>query len=132
MSAAKAYSQRLGAIGDEQFEAVAARLNLGRFIRTEPVTAGLFGQNVFVTTSEGKFVLRGAPHWVKALGETGYRRENPLAVHQGSVLRAAAARTDQGAGAVADAARRGERYLRLALCRHAAHAGDLFRRARHS
>ncbi len=76
MSVAKVYSQRLGAIGDEQFEAVAARLNLGRFVKAAPTTSGLFGQNVFVTTSEGEFVLRGAPHWVKDLGETEYRRED--------------------------------------------------------
>jgi aminoglycoside phosphotransferase (APT) family kinase protein len=76
MSTAKVYSQRLGAISDEQFEAVAARLNLGRFVSAAPTTSGLFGQNVFVTTSEGAFVLRGAPHWVKDLGETEYRRED--------------------------------------------------------
>jgi hygromycin-B 7''-O-kinase len=76
MSAAKVYSQRLGALSDEQFEAAAARLNLGRFVKAEPTTSGLFGQNVFLTTSEGEFVLRGAPHWIKDLGETEYRRED--------------------------------------------------------
>ncbi len=58
------YSRRLGAIDDAQFQAVAARLNLGRFLAAEPTVGGLFGQNVFMTTSEGEFVLRGAPHWV--------------------------------------------------------------------
>ncbi|HEY4943018.1 MAG TPA: aminoglycoside phosphotransferase family protein [Rhizomicrobium sp.] len=70
------YSQRLGAIGEAQFEAVAARFNLGRFLKAEPTISGLFGQNVFVTTSEGDFVLRGAPHWVKELNETEHRRED--------------------------------------------------------
>jgi aminoglycoside phosphotransferase (APT) family kinase protein len=70
------YSQRLGGISTEQFEAVAARLNLGRFVKAAPATSGLFGQNVFVTTRDGEFVLRGAPHWVKDLGETEYRRED--------------------------------------------------------
>jgi aminoglycoside phosphotransferase (APT) family kinase protein len=64
MSQSRIYSPRLGAISDEQFGAVAARLNLGRFLRAEPVVGGLFGQNVFMTTTEGDFVLRGAPHWV--------------------------------------------------------------------
>lgn len=76
MSMAKTYSERLGSISDEQFEAVAARFNLGRFVGAEPIAVGLFGQNVFVTTSDGEFVLRGAPHWVKDIDETEYRRED--------------------------------------------------------
>jgi hypothetical protein len=70
------YSKRLGAISDAQFEAVAARWNLGRFVRAAPVTNGLFGQNVFVTTSDGEFVLRGAPHWVKGPDDSEWRRED--------------------------------------------------------
>lgn len=64
MSEAKIYSQRLGKISEEQFEAACKRLGVGNFVRATPVTSGLFGQNVFVSTSEGEFVLRGAPHWV--------------------------------------------------------------------
>ncbi len=63
MSESKIYSERLGAISKAQFQAVAARLNLGRFVGAEPTVGGLFGQNVFMTTTEGAFVLRGAPHW---------------------------------------------------------------------
>ncbi len=70
------YSKRLGVISDAQFEAVAERWDLGRFITAEPITSGLFGQNVFVTTTQGEFVLRGAPHWVKDFGDTEYRRED--------------------------------------------------------
>ncbi len=70
------YSERLGAINDLQFEAVAARLNLGRFLKAAPTTSGLFGQNVFVTTTTGEFVLRGAPHWVKGPNETSWRQED--------------------------------------------------------
>ena len=73
MSEARIYSERLGAISDAQFEAVAARFDLGRFIKAEPTISGLFGQNVFVTTSEGEFVLRGAPHWVKDIHELEFR-----------------------------------------------------------
>lgn len=78
MSEGKAYSERLGVITDAQFEAVAERFGLGRFVKAEPTTAGLFGQNVFVTTTGGEFVLRGAPHWVKGVDETEYRREDRL------------------------------------------------------
>jgi aminoglycoside phosphotransferase (APT) family kinase protein len=65
MSNAKVYSQRLGEIADEQFEAACERLGIGNFVRATRVATGLFGQNVFVSTSEGEFVLRGAPHWVQ-------------------------------------------------------------------
>jgi hypothetical protein len=35
------YSERLGAISDAQFQAVAARFDLGRFLRAEPITSGI-------------------------------------------------------------------------------------------
>jgi aminoglycoside phosphotransferase (APT) family kinase protein len=76
MGDGKVYSERLGAISDLQFAAVAARLNLGRFVSAAPTTSGLFGQNVFLTTTAGEFVLRGAPHWVKGIDEREYRRED--------------------------------------------------------
>ena len=76
MQEATVYSERLGAISDEQFHAVAERLRIGRFVLAAPTTSGLFGQNVFVTTTEGEFVLRGAPHWVRALHETQWRQED--------------------------------------------------------
>ncbi|OAI40900.1 hypothetical protein AYO38_04830 [bacterium SCGC AG-212-C10] len=72
----RVYSERLGEIGHDQFEAAVQRLGLGRFLGAEPITSGLFGQNVFVTTSEGKFVLRGAPHWVKGAGDEEYYQED--------------------------------------------------------
>ncbi|MBS0471554.1 MAG: aminoglycoside phosphotransferase family protein [Proteobacteria bacterium] len=72
----RVYSERLGAISDAQFEAVCERWSLGQFVRAEPVTSGLFGQNVFVATADREFVLRGAPHWVKDLDESEWRRED--------------------------------------------------------
>ncbi len=50
-------------ISDEQFQAALQRLELGDFVRAEPVSFGLFGQNVFVTSTKGEFVLRGLPHY---------------------------------------------------------------------
>lgn len=59
----KLYSQRLGVIADEQFQTVLDRFNAGRFLHAEPIPFGVWGQNVFVTSSEGEFVLRGDPHF---------------------------------------------------------------------
>ena len=61
--AARVYSERLGTLDDRQFQAALARLGLGDFVRAEPVSGGLFGQNVFVTSTTGDWVLRGAPHY---------------------------------------------------------------------
>jgi aminoglycoside phosphotransferase (APT) family kinase protein len=57
------YSKRLGQISPEQFQAALTRLHLGDYVRAEPVPFGLFGQNVFLTSTAGEFVLRGAPHY---------------------------------------------------------------------
>ena len=59
----KEYSKRLGAISPEQFQAALERLGVGDFVCAEHVSSGLFGQNVFVTSTQGEFVLRGAPHY---------------------------------------------------------------------
>lgn len=58
------YSARLGVLTDAQLAAAVARHGLGRFLGAAPVQGGLFGQNLFLHTSAGEFVLRGAPHWV--------------------------------------------------------------------
>ncbi len=68
------YSQRLGAISDAQLAAVASRLGLGAFVSAAPTVGGLFGQNLFLTTDAGEFVLRGAPHWMGGLDDPDYRR----------------------------------------------------------
>jgi hygromycin-B 7''-O-kinase len=59
----KEYSKRLGAISPAQFRAALERLGLGDFVRAEAVPFGLFGQNVFVGSTQGEFVLRGVPHY---------------------------------------------------------------------
>src|SRR5919112_6152635 len=57
------YSRRLGPIEDGQFRSALQRLGLGEFVRAEPIADGLFGQNVFVSSTTGEYVLRGAPHY---------------------------------------------------------------------
>lgn len=63
MLAPQQYSQRLGVIAPEQFQAALDRFGLGRLRRAEAAPGGLFGQNVFLTTTEGEYVLRGCPHY---------------------------------------------------------------------
>ena len=57
------YSQRLGMISDTQFQAALDHFHLGRFIQAEAIPFGNFGQNVFVSSTTGEYVLRGDPHF---------------------------------------------------------------------
>ena len=57
------YSKRLGNISDEQLQGALSYFELGRFLHAEPIPFGLFGQNLFVTSTAGEFVLRGCPHY---------------------------------------------------------------------
>lgn len=52
---------RLGPITPEQIQAVLARFDLGTFIAASPVPMGHGGQNIFVDSTAGNFVLRGNP-----------------------------------------------------------------------
>ncbi len=61
--AGRVYSHQLGLISDEQFQAALDRFHLGRLIQAEPIPFGLFGQNVFVSSTQGDYVLRGRPHF---------------------------------------------------------------------
>jgi aminoglycoside phosphotransferase (APT) family kinase protein len=57
------YSERLGFITDDQFQRALDNFNLGVFVETQPISQGLFGQNVFITSTKGEYVLRGVPHY---------------------------------------------------------------------
>lgn len=57
------YSKHLGLLSHDQFQAALNRLGLGNFLHAEPIPFGLFGQNVFLTSTDGEFVLRGRPHF---------------------------------------------------------------------
>ena len=57
------YSERLGVLSDTQLQAALDRLQLGRLVRAEPISAGNFGQNLFLASTTGEYVLRGAPFY---------------------------------------------------------------------
>jgi hygromycin-B 7''-O-kinase len=57
------YSKRLGVLSSTQFRAALDRFDLGDFLSAEPIRFGLFGQNVFLTSTKGEYVLRGVPHY---------------------------------------------------------------------
>jgi hygromycin-B 7''-O-kinase len=57
------YSHRLGELSPNQFQAALDRFDLGRFLHAEPISAGNFGQNLYLTSTTGHYVLRGAPFW---------------------------------------------------------------------
>jgi hygromycin-B 7''-O-kinase len=60
---ARHYSERLGRLTGEQLQAALDRFDLGRLLAAEPAAAGLFGQNILLTSTKGEWVLRGAPHF---------------------------------------------------------------------
>src|SRR5262245_20542907 len=57
------YSKRLGNISDEQLQGALDYFDLGKFLHAETIPFGLFGQNLFLTSTGGEFVLRGVPHY---------------------------------------------------------------------
>jgi aminoglycoside phosphotransferase (APT) family kinase protein len=63
MMTVREYSKRLGDISDEQLQRALNHFDLGTFLHAEPIRFGLFGQNLFVTSTSGEFVLRGVPHY---------------------------------------------------------------------
>jgi len=56
------YSERLGVIDPGQLFELAELCELGDVLEAEAMPGGLFGQNLALTTTEGRFVLRGNPH----------------------------------------------------------------------
>jgi aminoglycoside phosphotransferase (APT) family kinase protein len=77
------YSERLGVIDPGQLFEVAERFDLGDVREAEAPVGGLFGQNLFLTTSKGRYVLRGHPH-----GHVQLTKERRVAdfIDQGSSL----------------------------------------------
>lgn len=57
----ESWSDRLGVITPDQFQAALDRFGLGTFITAERVSGGNFGQNIFLRSTDGEFVFRGNP-----------------------------------------------------------------------
>lgn len=55
------YSQRLGSIQEQSFQSALNKFGLGNFIAAEAIPHGLFGQNVYLTSTTGEYVFRGNP-----------------------------------------------------------------------
>lgn len=56
------YSKRLGDLNNKQLQKALDKFNLGKLDKAEKISFGNFGQNVFVYSDKGEFVLRGCPH----------------------------------------------------------------------
>ncbi len=73
--ASRIVSKHLGSLSDAQLQAALDRFHLGRFLGAEPVPFGTFRQNVFVSSTEGDYVLRGKPlFWWQFPTEQFYAR----------------------------------------------------------
>jgi hypothetical protein len=55
------YSPRLGILSTEQLQTALDRHQLGTLLSAEPVPLGNFRGNVFLTSTQGAFVLPGVP-----------------------------------------------------------------------
>ena len=55
------YSDRLGVISSSQIQRACDLLGLGTLEDAEPASTGTWGQNIFLSTTRGEFVLRGNP-----------------------------------------------------------------------
>jgi hygromycin-B 7''-O-kinase len=55
------YSEHLGVIDGKQLQQACDLFDLGTVERAEPPSAGLWGQNILLSTTKGEFVLRGKP-----------------------------------------------------------------------
>ncbi len=57
------YSSRLGEITDLQLQKALDTFDLGKLQTSSAIKTGLFGQNLFLSSTKGKYVLRGKPHY---------------------------------------------------------------------
>ena len=55
------YSERLGEIQDKTFQLALERWGLGDLLSAQAIPFGLFGQNVFLNSTQGQYVFRGNP-----------------------------------------------------------------------
>jgi hygromycin-B 7''-O-kinase len=57
------YTDRLRLLSDSQLQMALDWFGLGELLKAEPAPGGNFGQNVFLTSAKGEWVLRGCPHY---------------------------------------------------------------------
>lgn len=65
-------TNKLGSITDAQLQQVIKRFELGKLISSKRTEKGAMGQTLFITTSKGKFVLKGNPLYKGQLEEERY------------------------------------------------------------
>jgi len=56
-------SKRLGELDHGKLQTALDRMRLGKLKGVTPITAGNFGQNVFISADTGEYVFRGCPHY---------------------------------------------------------------------
>ena len=77
------YSERLGVIDDSQLQKACDLFDLGVIKRAQPASTGQWGQNIFLWTTHGEFVLRGNPN-----DPQQFQKERAVAavIHERSML----------------------------------------------
>jgi aminoglycoside phosphotransferase (APT) family kinase protein len=71
-SPSRTYSEALGVISGAQLQAALDRFDLGTLLSAEPAQTGLFGRNIFLSTTAGDFVFRGAPWDPRLYGKEAF------------------------------------------------------------
>lgn len=56
------YGERLGTISGLQFQSALDWFQLGRFLKAEKTARGSLGQTIFISSTEGEYVMRGDPN----------------------------------------------------------------------
>ncbi|MEH7380921.1 aminoglycoside phosphotransferase family protein [Bacillus sp. JJ1533] len=69
-------SNKLGEVHDEQLQFMLDKYNLGKLISSHKTAFGAMGQTMFVSSSEGDFVLKGNPLYTGQLVEEKFFIEN--------------------------------------------------------
>ncbi|WP_349409864.1 aminoglycoside phosphotransferase family protein [Pseudalkalibacillus sp. SCS-8] len=69
-------TNKLGAISNEQLQWMLDRFNLGKLISSAKTREGVMSQTMFVTSTEGQFVLKGNPLYPGQLQEEKYFVDN--------------------------------------------------------
>jgi aminoglycoside phosphotransferase (APT) family kinase protein len=85
LAESRLYSERLGVITAAQLQRACDHMGLGALIAAEPASAGQWGQNIFLTTAAGEYVLRGNPQPAEQLAR---ERAVAAAVNERSSLAA--------------------------------------------